>query len=617
MRLWQPICSAVMLIAGMLVPVVFAEWPGGRWCELAWYVLAFLPVGLPVMHEAWEAVEHEHDFFSEFMLMSIACIGAFAIGEYPEAVGVMLLYCIGEMFQDKAVERARGNISSMMALRPDHARVVEDGRTSMKSPEIVAVGQIIEVRHGERVPLDGELLDGPAAFNTAALTGESVPRTIEAGKEVLAGMISTDTVVRLRVTRPASDSAVSRILKLVEEANDRKAATELFIHRFSHVYTPVVIILAVFTVVLPFLYGLFDGSFDYNFSTWLHRALIFLVVSCPCALVISVPLSYFAGIGAASRRGILFKGGNYLDAVSELKAVVFDKTGTLTTGEFAVTHVAGLSEEDLRHVAAIEASSSHPIARAICQYAKTGEVIAARNISGYGLAADGWLVGTLRLLDREGVAYPAELAKIPETIVAVACDGQYLGHILLADTPKADARETVSRLHALGISTIEILSGDKQALVDKVAEQLGVDAAHGDLLPQDKAEYIEKIKENREKRKEGYGLVAFVGDGINDAPVLALSDVGIAMGAMGSDMAIETADVILQTDQPSKVAEAIAIGRRTRRIVHQNIALALGIKALVLVLGLCGVANMWEAVIADSGVALLAVLNATRVFRKN
>lgn len=609
MRLWQPIVSGVMLVVGIVAEYCLEAWPLAAWTEPVWFLWAFLPVGLPVMHEAWEAIAHERDFFSEFMLMTVACIGAFVIGEYPEAVAVMLLYCIGEMFQDKAVEQARGNIESLMAFRPDHANVVEADKITMKSPEKVAVGDVIEVHPGDRVPLDGMLLITDAAFNTAALTGESMPRTIEQGGEVLAGMLAVDAVVRLRVTRPASESAVSRILGMVEEAAERKAPTELLIHRFAHVYTPVVITLAVLTVVLPYLYSLFNASFGFALTSWLHRALVFLVISCPCALVISVPLSYFAGIGAASKRGILFKGGNYLDAVTELQAVVFDKTGTLTTGEFCVTRVVGLSDADLQHVAAIEQTSSHPIAKAICQYAQTTDSIDARNIAGYGLEADGWLVGTLRLLDREGVTYPAELTVIPETIVAVARDGRFMGYILLADTLKADARDGVAALRRVGVERIEILSGDKQALVDKVAAELGVDQGHGDLLPEGKVAHIEQLRQGGKK-------VGFIGDGINDAPVLALSDVGIAMGAMGADMAIETADVIIQTDQPSKVAEAVAIGRCTRRIVRQNIALAIGVKLLVMVLGVLGIANLWEAVFADSGVALLAVLNATRIFAK-
>lgn len=607
MKPWQLILSAVMLVSGMVVPLLFGTWPGGEWVRLVWFVVAFLPVGLPVMGEAWEAIAQERDFFSEFMLMSVACIGAFALREYPEAVAVMLLYCVGEMFQDRAIERARDNIKSLMAFRPDHAVVVENGKKQVKSPESVKVGDIIEVRPGDRVPLDGILVTEDAAFNTAALTGESMPRTIAKGKEVLAGMIATESVSQLSVERPVGESAVSRILGMVEEAAERKAPTELFIHRFAHIYTPIVIVLAVLTIVLPYVYSMIDTSFVYQLEAWVHRALVFLVISCPCALVVSIPLSYFAGIGAASKRGILFKGGNYLDAVTELQAVVFDKTGTLTTGEFNVTEVVGLSEEDLQQVSSIEQSSTHPIAKAINRYCPPTATIDAKNLAGYGLSAGEWLVGTLRLLDKSGITYPEKLKEIPDTIVACAHKGRFVGYVLLADTLKQDAEQTVESLRSCGVERIEILSGDKQALVDKVARHLRVDKGYGDLLPQGKVEHIDQLRKAGEK-------VAFVGDGINDAPVLALSDVGMAMGAMGADMAIETADVIIQTDQPSKVAEAISIGRRTRAIVHQNIVLAIGIKLLVMVLGVFGVANLWEAVFADSGVALLAVLNATRVF---
>lgn len=605
MRLWRPVVSAIMLIAGIAATSLMDI---SQWSVAVWYAVAYLPVGLPVIHEAIEGAMHDHDPFSEFMLMSIASIGAFAIGEYPEAVAVMLLYCIGEAFQDKAVERARGNIASLMALRPDHANVVAgDGTVTTVAPDSVATGQTIEVRPGERVPLDGTLLTDDAAFDTAALTGESLPRLITTGQEVMAGMIATTTTVRLRTLRPASESAVSRILRMVEEASDRKAPAELFIHRFAHVYTPVVIVLALLTLLLPWGYSLMDTHYIYSFSQWLHRALVFLVISCPCALVISVPLSYFAGIGAASRRGILFKGGNCLDAVTALRTVVFDKTGTLTTGQFTVTHTEGLDADTLSRVAAIEATSSHPIARAICRHAGVSDTAAdVSDIPGYGLTSDGWLVGTPRLLRREGITYPATLDATPGTIVAVAHRGTYLGHILLSDTPKDDAHSAVQALRREGITTVGILSGDRQALVDNVATALGVDHATGDLLPEGKVARIEQLKRE--------GRVAFVGDGINDAPVLALSDVGIAMGAMGADMAIETADVIIQTDQPSKVAEAIAIGRRTRRIVRQNIIFAIAIKVAVMLLGVVGMANLWEAVFADSGVALLAVLNATRVF---
>lgn len=620
MAWWRPAVSAAMLVGGVLADAWLPT--DGLWSgpvRLLWYVVAFLPVGLSVMREAWEEAWRHGDWFSEFMLMSVAAVGAFCIGEYPEAVAVMLLYCVGEALQDRAADRVRHNVRALLAFRPDHARRVKRGEGEEADsfeetkPEEVAVGTEIEVRAGERVPLDGLLLSPDAAFNTAALTGESLPRLIATGSEVLAGMIASDRTVRLRVTRPAAESAVSRILRMVEEAGERKAPTELFIRRFAHVYTPAVIALAVAVVVVPWVVSLLGvGGFTFVASEWVRRALVFLVISCPCALVISIPLGYFGGIGAASRRGILFKGGQGLDAMTELDTVVFDKTGTLTTGLFRVLKADGLPHEALAVVAAMESGSSHPIARAIMDYcgeqgvepdgtaAATGEV---HNEAGYGLSCGTWLVGTLRLLDRHNVGYPKQLLEEVNTQVAVAHEGRYVGRILLADTLRPDAREAITALR--GLHT-EILSGDKQALTSDVGKQLGVERATGDLLPAQKVERIAALQ--REGRK-----VAFVGDGINDAPVLALSNVGFAMGGLGSDMAVETADVVIQTDQPSKVAEAVTIGRRTRRVVMQNIVMSIGVKVVVMLLGLVGVASLWMAVFADSGVALLAVLNATRV----
>lgn len=601
---WNVILSGGMLVIGLLFPYLGLDFVEKPQFLLAWYLLAFAFVGLPVMKEAWETAL-KGDVFSEFMLMTIACIGAFAIGEYPEGVAVMLLYCIGEALQDRAVDRARDNIQELIAFRPTVAKVVVQGKIIEKSPEEVQVGDILEVKAGDRVPLDGKLVSASAAFNTAALTGESLPRTFETGGEVLAGMIAVDAVSHLEVVRPASESAVSRILNMVESAAERKAPTELFIRRFARIYTPIVIGLALLTVVCPYLYSIFDSQYSYVFTDWFRRALVFLVISCPCALVISVPLSYFAGIGLASKHGILFKGSNYLDAITEVDVVAFDKTGTLTTGEFAVQSVVGLDQEALQTVAAMEKSSNHPIAQAILKYCPTEENISSQDIAGYGLKNDEWLVGNLKLLDREQVSYADALRSIPETVVAVARKGKYVGHIILADTIKEDAKKAISDLPVRA----EMLSGDRQELVTKVAENLGISHAYGDLLPDGKVLHLQKVKKAGER-------VAFVGDGINDAPVLALSDVGIAMGGLGSDMAIETADVIIQTDQPSKVACAMRIGRYTRRIVHQNIALALGVKAVVMLLGLLGFANLWMAVFADSGVALLAVLNAARIFFK-
>ena len=601
---WNVILSGGMLVIGLLFPYLGLDFVEKPQFLLVWYLLAFAFVGLPVMKEAWETAL-KGDVFSEFMLMTIACIGAFAIGEYPEGVAVMLLYCIGEALQDRAVDRARDNIQELIAFRPTVAKVVVQGKMIEKSPEEVQVGDILEVKAGDRVPLDGKLVSASAAFNTAALTGESLPRTFETGGEVLAGMIAVDAVSHLEVVRPASESAVSRILNMVESAAERKAPTELFIRRFARIYTPIVIGLALLTVVCPYLYSIFDSQYSYVFTDWFRRALVFLVISCPCALVISVPLSYFAGIGLASKHGILFKGSNYLDAITEVDVVAFDKTGTLTTGEFAVQSVVGLDQEALQTVAAMEKSSNHPIAQAILKYCPTEENISSQDIAGYGLKNDEWLVGNLKLLDREQVSYADALRSIPETVVAVARKGKYMGHIILADTIKEDAKKAISDLPVRA----EMLSGDRQELVTKVAADLGISHAYGDLLPDGKVLHLQNVKKAGER-------VAFVGDGINDAPVLALSDVGIAMGGLGSDMAIETADVIIQTDQPSKVACAMRIGRYTRRIVHQNIALALGVKAVVMLLGLLGFANLWMAVFADSGVALLAVLNAARIFFK-
>lgn len=601
---WNVILSGGMLVIGLLFPYLGLDFVEKPQFLLVWYLLAFAFVGLPVMKEAWETAL-KGDVFSEFMLMTIACIGAFAIGEYPEGVAVMLLYCIGEALQDRAVDRARDNIQELIAFRPTVAKVVVQGKMIEKSPDEVQVGDILEVKAGDRVPLDGKLVSASAAFNTAALTGESLPRTFETGGEVLAGMIAVDAVSHLEVVRPASESAVSRILNMVESAAERKAPTELFIRRFARIYTPIVIGLALLTVVCPYLYSIFDSQYSYVFTDWFRRALVFLVISCPCALVISVPLSYFAGIGLASKHGILFKGSNYLDAITEVDVVAFDKTGTLTTGEFAVQSVVGLDQEALQTVAAMEKSSNHPIAQAILKYCPTEENISSQDIAGYGLKNDEWLVGNLKLLDREQVSYADALRSIPETVVAVARKGKYMGHIILADTIKEDAKKAISDLPVRA----EMLSGDRQELVTKVAADLGISHAYGDLLPDGKVLHLQNVKKAGER-------VAFVGDGINDAPVLALSDVGIAMGGLGSDMAIETADVIIQTDQPSKVACAMRIGRYTRRIVHQNIALALGVKAVVMLLGLLGFANLWMAVFADSGVALLAVLNAARIFFK-
>lgn len=613
------ILSALLLFSGIILNATGATFFKGEYVPFIWYLLAYLPVGLPVMKEAWESILQK-DVFSEFTLMSIATLGAFYIGEYPEGVAVMLFYSLGELFQDKAVDKAKRNISALLDVRPETATVIRNGSTLVEVPQRVQVGETIEVKAGERVPLDGTMLDEVAAFNTSALTGESVPRNIRQGGEVLAGMIATDKVVRIQVTKPFEKSALSRILELVQNASERKAPAELFIRKFARIYTPAVTGLAALIVLLPFLYSLADAQFSFIFNDWLYRALVFLVISCPCALVVSIPLGYFGGIGAASRLGVLFKGGNYLDAITQVNTVVFDKTGTLTKGTFDVQSCQaqpGVPEEKLIQLAAsAERNSTHPIAKAIISYAKQKdiELIATTDvteIAGHGLQAtmDGTrvLVGNTRLLTKFGIEYPNELSSIVDTIVVCAIGTRYAGYLLLSDTLKEDAVNAVKELKALNINNIQILSGDKQAIVTNFAEKLGITQAYGDLLPDGKVKHIETLRSNPANR------IAFVGDGINDAPVLALSHVGIAMGGLGSDAAIETADVVIQTDQPSRVATAIHAGRQTRRIVWQNISLAFGVKLLVLILGAGGIATLWEAVFADVGVALIAIVNAIRI----
>ena len=587
--------------------------------SLIWYVVAYLPVGLPVMKEAWESMK-DKDYFSEFTLMFVATLGAFYIGEYPEGVAVMLFYSVGELFQEKAVDKAKRNIGALLDVRPEEAAVVRDGRVIIENPQNVKVGETIEIKTGGRVPLDGMMLNEVAAFNTAALTGESVPRSIRMGEEVLAGMIVTDKVIRIKVIRPFDKSALARILELVQNASERKAPAELFIRKFARVYTPIVIGLAVLIVLLPFIYSLITPQFFFTFNDWLYRALVFLVISCPCALVVSIPLGYFGGIGAASRLGILFKGGNYLDAVTKINTVVFDKTGTLTKGTFEVQSCnceSGVSEEELiRMIASVESSSTHPIAKAVVNYAgrrdiELSSVTDSKEYAGLGLeaAVNGIqvLAGNGRLLSKFQIEYPPELLSITDTIVVCAIGNKYAGYLLLSDSLKEDAKIAIQTLKVLGIQNIQILSGDKQSIVSNFAEKLGISEAYGDLLPDGKVKHLEELRQHTENQ------VAFVGDGMNDAPVLALSNVGIAMGGLGSDAAIETADVVIQTDQPSKVAEAIKVGKLTRRIVWQNISLAFGVKLLVLILGAGGLATLWEAVFADVGVALIAIMNAVRI----
>lgn len=619
------IVSLLMLLTGVLMNhfQLFAVIEGSAF---VWYAVAYLPVGIPVWKEAIQGLRRR-EFFNEFTLMGLATLGAFCIGEYPEGVAVMLFYSIGEHFQAKAVGRARSHIKALVDIRPETATVVDNGALKEVHPREVKVGETLEVKVGERVPLDGTLLTEQASFNTAALTGESIPRTIGKGGGVLAGMIVTDRVIRLNVDRPFEQSALSRILAMVQDATERKAPAELFIRRFARIYTPIVVALAMLIVLLPFGYSLLTPSFDFVFDEWLYRALVFLVISCPCALVVSIPLGYFGGIGAASRMGILFKGGNYLDALTRVNTVVFDKTGTLTRGRFGVNEVEsvmpGGEAELLSYVAAVEQKSNHPIARAIVRYAKehkrsdtlhrafSSETPPVEEIPGNGVKAivDGKevLVGNGALLKRYGIAYPKGLDKQTGTPVFCAVDNRYAGHLVLADETKPDAAFAIAGLKDLKIGNIQMLSGDKQEIVSTLAKRLGIEQAYGDLLPEGKVKHIEALKANPAN------CVAFVGDGINDAPVLALSDVGIAMGALGSDAAIETADVVIQTDEPSRIVTAIRIARATRRIVWQNIGLAFGVKLMVMLLGAGGVATLWEAVFADVGVALIAILNAIRI----
>lgn len=605
---------AIITLAMLLIGIAFDNLfkvPAFQIIRPYWYIVAYLPVGIPVLREVWETFKAK-DFFTEFSLMSIATIGAFAIGQYPEGVTVMLFYTIGELFQMAAVNRAKGNIKALLDVRADVAHVLRNGKYEDVNPEKVEVGETIQVKAGEKIPLDGELISDKSSFNTAALTGESKPRTINKGEAILAGMLNLDKVIEVKVSKAFADSALSRILEMVQNATTRKAKTELFIRKFAKVYTPIVFFLALALVTIPILVL---GN-EYHFQTWLYRSLVFLVISCPCALVISIPLGYFGGIGAASANGILFKGSNFLDLITKLNTVVMDKTGTLTKGVFNVQKVESSIDEKefLNLLTAVEAKSTHPIAKAIVEHAGDKEIHPAENIeeiAGMGLkgSVNGKqvLAGNVKLLEKFNIAFDAKIKEIEESIVVVAVNQQYVGYVLIADEVKEDAAQAVKQLHENGIKQVVMLSGDKSSIVKKVAAGLGIDTYYGDLLPEDKVARLEEIKNDKTR------VVAFVGDGINDTPVLAISDIGIAMGAMGSDAAIETADVVIQTDQPSKIAVAIKIGKATKNVVIQNIVLAFAVKALVLILGAGGIATMWEAVFADVGVALLAILNAVRI----
>ncbi|KMQ68205.1 metal ABC transporter ATPase [Chryseobacterium sp. FH2] len=606
------ISFALLLVGIALDNYIKPDWFTG-WIRLVWYLIAYIPVGLPVLKEAYESIT-DGDIFSEFFLMGIATVGAFAIGEYPEGVAVMLFYSVGEVFQAIAVTRAKSNIKSLLDQRPDEVTIINNGKPQTVKAEKVNIGEIIQLKSGEKLGLDGELLSESASFNTSALTGESKPDTKVKGETVLAGMINLNTVSQVKVTTAYKDSKLSKILELVQNATAQKAPTELFIRKFAKIYTPIVVFLAIGITLLPYFF-----VDDYQFRAWLYRALVFLVISCPCALVISIPLGYFGGIGAGSRNGILFKGSNFLDVLANVQNVVMDKTGTMTEGVFKVQEVDFNNEfnkdEILKFVNVLESKSSHPVATAIHEY--VGEIdhsVGLENveeIAGHGLkaAVNGkeLLVGNFKLMDTFNISYDIKPENIVYTLIAIAYDKKFVGYLTIADSIKADAQLTINKLKSLHVKTT-MLSGDKTSVVKYVADMLGIQNAYGDLLPEDK---VNKVKEIKAKNQ----TVAFVGDGVNDAPVVALSDVGIAMGGLGSDATIETADVVIQDDMPSKIPMAINIGKQTKKIVWQNIILAFSVKAVVLALGAGGLATMWEAVFADVGVALLAILNAVRIQR--
>jgi Cd2+/Zn2+-exporting ATPase len=608
--------TVVIFLCGIVLDYFKTDFFKGN-MRLLWYIVAYLPVALPSFKNAGTALAQK-DFFNEFTLMIVATLGAFLIGEYPEAVAVMLFYTIGEMFQNSAVQKARKNIKSLLDVRPDSASVIRNGSISVVNPESVAIGEFVQVKAGEKIPLDGKMLTAKGSFNTSALTGESVPRTIREGEPVLAGMVNLNSVIDFRVEKKYEDSSLARVLEMVQEASSRKSKTELFIRKFARIYTPIVFALALAITIIPsFIVS------DYLFSDWLYRALVFLVISCPCALVISIPLSYFGGIGAASHNGILFKGANYLDLIAKVNTVVIDKTGTLTEGVFQVQKIESVypdKEKMIEYAVALESKSNHPIAKAMLEYhpdilpydfnIENVEEIAGHGMKGLVNGKD-VLTGNTKLMKLHKIKYEQKIDDIKETVVIVAINKEYAGFFVISDKVKKDSWNAISRLKKLGIKTTVMLSGDKKSIVDDLADELNIDFAYGDLLPEDKVYHIEKLK------KDSDNIVAFVGDGINDAPALAISDVGIAMGGMGSDAAVEISDVVIQTDHPSKIATAIQIARSTRAIVIQNIVFALGVKSLIMILGAFGIASMWEAVFADVGVSLIAILNSIRILRKD
>ncbi|HEV8082010.1 MAG TPA: heavy metal translocating P-type ATPase [Chitinophagaceae bacterium] len=606
---WQLLLSLAILMTMLVLQFGFQYAPVFPF-NLSIFSIAFLLAGYNVLYMAFRKAKR-FDFFNEFFLMSVATIGAFAIGSYSEGVAVMVFYSIGEWFQDSAVNKAKRSIKALLDIRPDEATVMRNGTPQVIHPNEIQIDEIIQVKAGEKVALDGELNSDIATFNTAALTGESKPDTKRKGEAVFAGMINLDKVSEVKVKSLFKDSKLSKILEMVQDATARKSQTQLFISRFAKIYTPIVFALAVAVCVVPYFF-----VHPYIFDVWFYRALVFLVISCPCALVVSIPLGYFGGIGLASKNGVLFKGSNFLDVITKVNVVIMDKTGTLTKGVFKVQEVVvnDIDEKELiKLTAAIESHSTHPIAKAVVEYAgnviKDVKIENVEEVSGHGLKGTingkSVLAGNVQLLKKFNIEYPAEVESVVDTIVAVAVNNKYAGYITIADEIKEDAKQAIEELHKLNIETV-MLSGDKQAVVDKIAKALGIDKAYGDLLPEGKVEKVQAIKDEGKH-------VAFVGDGVNDAPVIALANAGIAMGGLGSDASIETADIVIQNDQPSKIVKAIRIGKITSSIVWQNITMAMVIKVIVLILGAGGIATLWEAVIADVGVALLAILNAVRI----
>ena len=626
------IVSALLLVGAVIIEKN-TNLP--TWQLLLIYLVPYLLIGHDTLKEAAEGIAHG-EAFNEHLLMSVATLGALGIGfmpgaetEFPEAVFVMLFFQIGELFEGYAEGKSRDSISHLMDIRPDTANVEHDGQIETVDPEQVGIGETIVIRPGEKVPLDGVVIEGKTNLNTVALTGESVPREVSEGDEVFSGCVNLSGVIRLRVTKSFGESTVSKIISLVENANEHKSKSETFITRFARVYTPIVVFAAIALAFLPPLWLSFSfapmhfegAAFSAHFATWLHRALIFLVVSCPCALVISVPLTFFGGIGGASRKGILVKGANYLDTLSKVSTVVFDKTGPLTHGQFAVdvVHPERYDERHVLHLAAhVEHFSTHPIGAALRDAfpdeATDGcTVSGVEEVAGHGISArvggDLVCVGNTKMMERVGVEWHD--CEHVGTIIHVAINGEYAGHIVINDKVKDDSAEAISRLKQMGVSKTVMLTGDRRKVGEHVGQMLGIDEYHAELLPADKVSRVENLLT---EKPEGSTL-AFVGDGINDAPVLARADVGIAMGGLGSDAAIEAADVVLMDDKPSKIATAISIARRTISIARQNVAFAIGVKVAVLILAALGVATMWMAVFADVGVTVLAVLNAMRALK--